>query len=934
MDHWRAAFSLRTRWVSIATGAAIVVLVAGGGARAAPTPTALQLNGSSQYVTFGAAPGLGATQFTLETWFKRTGAGVGTGTGTGGLASAIPLITKGRAEAETPANLNMNYFLGIDAATGRLVADFEDTSGGANHPVTGTTVVTSNVWHHAAVTFNGTVLTLYLDGVADGVPLAVTATPESASIQHAALGTAMNSTGVAAGFFQGILDEARIWNVARTALEINSSRSQEITSAPGLIARWGLNEGAGSTIGDSTGNLNVGTANSAPTWSTDVPTLTAAPAWNSGLYLGGASGYVTFGAAPSLGASQFTLETWFKRTGAGAGTSTGSGGVTAVPLVTKGRAEGENSNVDMNYFLGIDATSGRLVADFEEGATGASPGLNHPITGGTVVTNNVWHHAAATYDGQTWRLYLDGALDGTLAVGQPPRSDSIQHAALGTAMTSTGAAAGFFQGVLDEARIWNYARTQAQIQATKDFEVSSGSGVVGRWGLNEGGGTSAATSFGSANGTINNAGWVAGAPVSPGGDATPPAQPQGLTATAGNGSVSLSWTPNTDADLRGYNLYRSTSSPVSTSGTPVNGGTPLGATSYTDNGVTNGTTYYYAVVAVDNSWNASAPSSEASATPQAAAGPHALSFNGSSQYVTMGPAATLGAAQFTLETWFRRTGAGVGTSTGTGGITSAVPLVTKGRAEAETPANLNMNYFLGIDAATGRLVADFEDTAGGVNHPVSGSTVISQNVWHHAAATFDGSYWRLYLDGALDAKLAASATPESSSIQHAALASALNSSGVAAGFFQGDLDEARIWSYARTGVQIRSSRNSEIASAAGLVGRFGMNEGSGSTVGNSAGSPNGTAVGSPSWIEGYGFPQDTSAPAAPQNLAATPDDGSANLTWSANSEPDLAGYNLYRSTSSPVSTGGSPVNGGDLIQGASYTDTGLTNGTTYYYVLV
>src|SRR3954471_8993734 len=152
------------------------------------------------------------------------------------------------------------------------------------------------------------------------------------------------------------------------------------------------------------------------------------------LQLNGTSQYVTFGAAPGLGAAQFTLETWFKRTGAGVGTGTGSGGITsAVPLVTKGRAEAEGSNVDMNYFLGIDATSGKLVADFEEGPGGAGPlGQNHPISGATVVTSNFWHHAVASYDGATWKLYLDGVLDGTLAVGQPPRSDSIQHAALGT----------------------------------------------------------------------------------------------------------------------------------------------------------------------------------------------------------------------------------------------------------------------------------------------------------------------------------------------------------------------------------------------------------------------------------------------------------------------------------------------------------------------
>ena len=53
--------------------------------------------------------------------------------------------------------------------------------------------------------------------------------------------------------------------------------------------------------------------------------------------------------------------------------------------------------------------------------------------------------------------------------------------------------------------------------------------------------------------------------------------------------------------LAGYNLYRSTTSPVSTGGTRLNGGTPLTATSYTDTGLANGTPYYYAVTAVGTS---------------------------------------------------------------------------------------------------------------------------------------------------------------------------------------------------------------------------------------------------------------------------------------------------------------------------------------------
>ena len=57
---------------------------------------------------------------------------------------------------------------------------------------------------------------------------------------------------------------------------------------------------------------------------------------------------------------------------------------------------------------------------------------------------------------------------------------------------------------------------------------------------------------------------------------------------------------------------------------------------------------------------------------------NALRFGSSNAYVTFGDAAALKLATFTLETWFRREGAGVTASTGSGGVTTAIPLVTKG----------------------------------------------------------------------------------------------------------------------------------------------------------------------------------------------------------------------------------------------------------------
>jgi hypothetical protein len=89
---------------------------------------------------------------------------------------------------------------------------------------------------------------------------------------------------------------------------------------------------------------------------------------------------------------------------------------------------------------------------------------------------------------------------------------------------------------------------------------------------------------------------------------TPPSAPTGLTATAGDSQVALSW--NTVADAATYNVKRST-----TSGGPyttVQAG--VGGTSYTNTGLTNGTTYYYVVSAV-NASGESANSSQVGATP-------------------------------------------------------------------------------------------------------------------------------------------------------------------------------------------------------------------------------------------------------------------------------------------------------------------------------
>ncbi len=226
---------------------------------------------------------------------------------------------------------------------------------------------------------------------------------------------------------------------------------------------------------------------------------------NNALELGGAS-YVLFGDPAKLDLAQFTIETWFKWDGTGTSNTTGSDGIpNLIPLLTHGAPQADDSNVDANWILGINTVGNVIAADFEAIDDPAPTGQNNPISGTTEITVDVWHHAAATFNGTTWAVYLDGNLQASTNPGVHPRSDSIQRVALGAMVTSTGTVLGRFGGVIDEARVWDHARTGSEILASKNSELTGGTGMVARWGLNEAFGTTvmdSVTSPTAAVGTI------------------------------------------------------------------------------------------------------------------------------------------------------------------------------------------------------------------------------------------------------------------------------------------------------------------------------------------------------------------------------------------------------------------------------------------------
>lgn len=111
-------------------------------------------------------------------------------------------------------------------------------------------------------------------------------------------------------------------------------------------------------------------------------------------------------------------------------------------------------------------------------------------------------------------------------------------------------------------------------------------------------------------GITNSTGTITVNPAEP--SDTPPSTPGNMTVTAiSSNEIKIEWSPNSEPDLAGYIIQRSTSP-----NGPWDNVTTVGRdrTSYTDTGLESGTTYYYRIIAIDNALNESPPTPALSAT--------------------------------------------------------------------------------------------------------------------------------------------------------------------------------------------------------------------------------------------------------------------------------------------------------------------------------
>jgi glucuronoarabinoxylan endo-1,4-beta-xylanase len=355
-------------------------------------------------------------------------------------------------------------------------------------------------------------------------------------------------------------------------------------------------------------------------------------------------------------------------------------------------------------------------------------------------------------------------------------------------------------------------------------------------------------------------------------DGTPPAVPTALFAIPDNGSVSLDWQDNSEDDLDGYNVYRST---TSGSGYVKLNDMLLSSSDYTDNSVTNEITYYYVVSAVDIYSNESGYSSEVHATPSSVP-PTVYNFEGITASNTEYNAFACDVDEFPFQ----------GSELNVNSKTEATDLeyINISANNTDEWSTANAGYADEIFLWVEMKINESPERISRIDLTFNGNTSGSADVTHKIYVLKAGTDWTL------------------------------NSSWVQVGSemsISPGVDTTMVRS-------ITSDFSTYIDGANGKL-TWAVYETTSAEVMNI------------NYIEASVTKgDDTTPPAAPTGLAAVAGNDLVVLTWYPNSEADLAGYNVYRSTTQGSGYGRINVSTG---LDCYYFDYDVNNFTTYYYVI-
>ncbi len=219
---------------------------------------ALRFDGHNDYVSFNENI-ITSTILTIEAWAKMDGRGGGD--------MELNSIFQQRDD-ETGDNRSA-VVLTAENADGNVASTIRSNTGSAD--VVASPSPDYGEWHHYTVVVDTTALYLYLDGILLDSTTNTQTGDYTTSIDYIDIGRHSYS-GLDQGFFDGLLDEIQIWNVARSQAVIQADMYRELSGdEPGLVGYWSFNEGAGETAQDYSANSNDGVISGAEWALSNIP---------------------------------------------------------------------------------------------------------------------------------------------------------------------------------------------------------------------------------------------------------------------------------------------------------------------------------------------------------------------------------------------------------------------------------------------------------------------------------------------------------------------------------------------------------------------------------------------------------------------------------------------------------------------------------------
>ena len=253
-----------------------------------------------------------------------------------------------------------------------------------------------------------------------------------------------NPIDAARSGFQNFLQMALIIALAMAAL---LSAPVAFAQSSGLVAAYSFDEGAGTTAADKSGNGNNGTLINGATWSTTSKFGAAAS-------FDGTNDRIDVIDSNSLDlTSGMTLEAWVRPTAN-----------SSYRTVVLKEVSGE-----LAYSL--------YAADSDHGARSSGwvrvASASHYADGTNTLPLNVYSHIAVTYNGSALVFYVNGVATRSTAV-----TGNIQISSMPLRIGGNTIWGEYFQGQIDEVRVYNRALSQSEIQIDMVTPVGGSGGTA------------------------------------------------------------------------------------------------------------------------------------------------------------------------------------------------------------------------------------------------------------------------------------------------------------------------------------------------------------------------------------------------------------------------------------------------------------------------